>query len=336
MYYVYIIQNLINNKVYIGQTSDPKKRWRTHRRAAKNFNLGKKSKLFIQLVHRAMAKYSIENFEFQTLESFASKTEINEAEMFWIDFFSSRNPDYGYNITVGGDGLGSGPDHPLYGTIAHNRLFSKKEEKIICTKYCHQNMSTTQIAKDYNCCSYTISSVLRRNNIEILGAIEFSKGKNYSPETQFKKGHIPNNKIINSEVEDLILKKYLEEKLSAKDIAKQLNCSSSTVLSVLKNNKVNIRKCYFYKKNKPINFPKISSKKSSTRSRIFSLEEELQICKKYKEDFLSSIKLAKEYHCHRTTITDILRRHNIEIKNQSEYLKGKVPNNKLFSDSKEK
>jgi predicted GIY-YIG superfamily endonuclease len=31
---IYVIHNIVNNKVYVGKTNDPKKRWRKHVEAA--------------------------------------------------------------------------------------------------------------------------------------------------------------------------------------------------------------------------------------------------------------------------------------------------------------
>lgn len=114
MFYVYLFQNLINYKIYIGKTNDPKMRLSNHLSIVKS---GKsKGKRTFNLIHKAIAKYGFENFNFQILESFSTEKDCLEAEKFWIEFFRSDvnkfGNEYGYNLTAGGDGP-SGRKHSL-------------------------------------------------------------------------------------------------------------------------------------------------------------------------------------------------------------------------------
>jgi group I intron endonuclease len=64
----YIIANKINGKVYIGKTSsDTSRRWKDHTRLACDPNHKK------QAIHFAMAKYGVENFDFQVSELLKNK-----------------------------------------------------------------------------------------------------------------------------------------------------------------------------------------------------------------------------------------------------------------------
>ena len=54
---IYKIENLINHKVYIGQTIDIKTRWFHHKTATDNF-----------IIHKAFKKYGLDNFSFNILE----------------------------------------------------------------------------------------------------------------------------------------------------------------------------------------------------------------------------------------------------------------------------
>ena len=49
-----------------------------------------------------MAKHGIENFEFQIIETWDTQEEVNDAEIFWIEFLRSKSTDNGYNIDNGG------------------------------------------------------------------------------------------------------------------------------------------------------------------------------------------------------------------------------------------
>jgi group I intron endonuclease len=61
MFYVYIIFNTINGKFYVGQSID-KHRWQRHIYISKN-----KEYSSHMLIHRAMAKYGVHNFEFKII-----------------------------------------------------------------------------------------------------------------------------------------------------------------------------------------------------------------------------------------------------------------------------
>ena len=54
---IYKIENLINHKVYIGQSIEIEKRWQKHLSAKDDF-----------VIHRALQKYGKENFSFQIIE----------------------------------------------------------------------------------------------------------------------------------------------------------------------------------------------------------------------------------------------------------------------------
>lgn len=98
--YIYKYENKINHKIYIGQSIDPKKRFREHKNAAFNSN----NTDYDLPIHRAIRKYGLDNFDIVILE-FCSKNQADEREKYWIQFYNSYNK--GYNATNGGqDGGG--------------------------------------------------------------------------------------------------------------------------------------------------------------------------------------------------------------------------------------
>lgn len=94
MYYVYKIQNIINNKIYIGQTNKPAWRFKQHVYRSKN-NPN-------QLICRALAKYGENNFDFSIIFFSDFRETVNEAEEFFINHFNSKDLTVGYNIANGG------------------------------------------------------------------------------------------------------------------------------------------------------------------------------------------------------------------------------------------
>ena len=59
MHYIYKITNLINSKIYIGQTNDPRGRWNEHKSFAKNSPT--------MLVDRKIKQYGVNNFDFEVI-----------------------------------------------------------------------------------------------------------------------------------------------------------------------------------------------------------------------------------------------------------------------------
>jgi group I intron endonuclease len=94
MRYVYVIRNLINGKVYVGQTASPSQRKATHFYNAR--------KGVARPLYASMRKHGIDNFAFEVLEECADEA-INDREQHWVSHFDSFNPEKGYNLTSGGN-----------------------------------------------------------------------------------------------------------------------------------------------------------------------------------------------------------------------------------------
>lgn len=95
MHYIYKITNLVNQKVYIGQTKNPKKRWYHHRTTA-----NRKPKYVINL---AMKKHGLDNFIFDVIASCLDQNAANIAEDICINQENSMITGHGYNVKPGGN-----------------------------------------------------------------------------------------------------------------------------------------------------------------------------------------------------------------------------------------
>lgn len=98
MHYIYLIQNTINKKVYVGQTNNPDRRFSAHKNGAFYRHRGDYNMPF----YRAVRKYGWDKFECSLIEQWDTLEECNEAEEFWISYLGCRDASVGYNIQKGG------------------------------------------------------------------------------------------------------------------------------------------------------------------------------------------------------------------------------------------
>jgi group I intron endonuclease len=103
IYSIYKITNKINGKVYIGFTSTIIGRWKKH--IFDTINKNKKTDSN-KILHNAMRKYGIENFEYKVIyQSKDRDYTLNTMEKFFIVEYNSHCVDgKGYNATYGGQG----------------------------------------------------------------------------------------------------------------------------------------------------------------------------------------------------------------------------------------
>jgi len=113
---VYKFTNLINGKIYIGITDWINKRIGDHIRYSKNTN--SKCRMYL---HKAMSKYGFDKFSFEIIEVTSSREELNQKEIYWINYFDSTNSLLGYNLTKGGN-----TNYPSKETTKRKNLASKK------------------------------------------------------------------------------------------------------------------------------------------------------------------------------------------------------------------
>lgn len=102
---IYKITNQINEKIYIGLSTNCIRRWWDH--YSKSYNSSKKDDIEKPL-YRAMRKYGRENFSFEIIEE-CEEEKLSEREIYWIDFYDSYED--GYNATRGGDRAPEGKAH---------------------------------------------------------------------------------------------------------------------------------------------------------------------------------------------------------------------------------
>src|SRR6266568_281460 len=98
--HVYMIQNSVNGKVYIGQHvgEDLGMYLRTNFVKAARGDTGKR------LLYRDMRKYEPSVFSIRSLCKPETKYEMNLLEVEYISLFGARDSELGYNLAEGGSG----------------------------------------------------------------------------------------------------------------------------------------------------------------------------------------------------------------------------------------
>ncbi len=90
---IYKIENLVNKKVYIGQSVDLQTRFQSHANCSRR-NLDTH-------LYRAIKKYGWESFSISILEECLVE-ELDDKERYYIAFYASIDPEKGYNKESGG------------------------------------------------------------------------------------------------------------------------------------------------------------------------------------------------------------------------------------------
>ena len=88
--YIYKTTNLINHKIYVGQH-----KWSGNTIDRNYFGSGKS-------LLKAIRKYGIQNFRCEIIDWCYNDEDMNNKEIFWIDFLQSTNRAIGYNHSDGG------------------------------------------------------------------------------------------------------------------------------------------------------------------------------------------------------------------------------------------
>lgn len=231
---IYKYENKINHKKYIGQTKNFTRRQYEHLRSS---ILGYDNFTF----HKAIKKYGIENFDVEIVCYCNSKEELNEKEIYYIDYYKSFISDGGYNLTRGGDGL--------IGFIQSNLQRKKTSERLMGNKYSVGYIATIEQRRK-------ISEAHKGKKKPQCGWVHTEEQKKQMSikmkERGFTKEHREKINLKNYENRDKQIYKFIniitneEIILSPYDFSKQYNIDRSSVTK-LKLGKVKICKGWILK-----------------------------------------------------------------------------------------
>jgi group I intron endonuclease len=251
---IYIITNEINNKVYIGQVGKGNKKnfmtrfYEHYNTLSKNKYMDKNKKpTHLQC---AWNKDGEENFTFDILEE-CTKEELNEKEKYWIAYYESDNPEFGYNKTKGGEGGIPSEETKKKMSEAQKGHISKLKGKKLSEE--HKNNIKNGLTQEIK---NTISSKLKgtklseetinkirngnlnkkRSNVtkqkmseSRSGEKHFLFGMHHNDKTKNKISE-SNSKFNKEQIFDILNK--IENGICINDIAKEYNVSYTTIFRI--------------------------------------------------------------------------------------------------------
>lgn len=205
---VYKILNNLNDKIYIGKTSNLEQRWKNHIKVARG---GKeKYPIHFQAIHAAIKKYGESNFTLSVIKEFDSESESFQEETQIISMMRQSGVKL-YNLTDGGEGL-LGYKHT---ESAKNKISDYLRTRQL-TEQNKLNMSKAQI-ESWKTRSRTTKPCPEEVKTKISAA---NKGSNNG-----------SSKLTESDV--IVIKQLLKDtKILHKEIAKTFNVSRVLITGI--------------------------------------------------------------------------------------------------------
>lgn len=121
---IYRIINKVNGKCYVGRTKSFSRRFAEYRRGCTKVKADGKISPYL---YRSMRKYGLDAFEFTIVEECEYENQP-EREQYWITYYNSANPEFGYNLRQDVDNAMI--VHPLTSQKISSRLKSEWESGI--------------------------------------------------------------------------------------------------------------------------------------------------------------------------------------------------------------
>ena len=275
-FFIYTIHNTINNKIYVGKTTDLLKRWNKHIRIA--FQNRERERFFI---HRSIKKYGLDSFVFSKLQSFSIEKDCNLAEIYWISYFNSTDSNYGYNLTIGGEGC--------LGRTVSAETKAKMRSKALGRKH---TTATKEKLRKFN--------LGKRRSLESIEKTkQFNLGKTLSNDHKEKISKNSKGKakhILSKEKVVEVRRLYEEAGLSQTDISEFLGIKVSNVSSIVT-----------YRTWKNLNWRQSKVGENNKLSKL-TCAMILDIRSKYKSGKYSYRQLSKMFDVCKTTIENIIHR----------------------------
>lgn len=237
MGYIYKITNIVNGKLYIGQTRKTvEERFEIHLKNAK--------KHINRYLYDAMNKYGYDNFVPSLIEE-CEDNLLDEKEIYWIKFYNTINKDIGYNMTIGGGGGDTWTNNP------HKKETSKK----ISENNKGKHKITPELREKLNVSSkaantiYVDKNALEKDIKDFMSVEDICKKYNIGRKTFYNKckeffkmtpTELRGDRLTHTNTQKIYLdinqiNIYLEENKTLKEMANLLGVAEETVRRTIVN-----------------------------------------------------------------------------------------------------
>lgn len=263
--YIYKITNIVNNKIYIGQTVDFKRRVQQHILWANK--MYKEYPLYL-----AMNEFGVDNFKFEVLEE-CEDSFADELEKSLIQKLDSYNSDIGYNLNIGDIGekfndstkrkmseTQLGEKNHQYNMRGHKSVSSKP---LLCITT-GESFESVMLASEYFNIGFSCIARVCRGERKSIHGLEF---KYIEKPKYISHKKIKNKTKVIHETYDIINNKFFS---SYHEACREYDidyCTTSSNIKAhgfyydLKNNA-----CLVFKGNKDSDYKEVMSKKKNSMS----------------------------------------------------------------------
>ena len=229
---IYKVTNLINDKVYIGQSKNIRKRFKSHHTIDYN---NKQNCCYNTKFYQALRKYGLENFKVDVLE--LTNEELDKKEIQYIKQYDSFKN--GYNSTEGGQHWSENIHSKE--TEEKRRLTREKNQSLMSENHPRAKLTNQQVwdirqryidgesvsdiyedFKDLYTNIQTFRRIILGYTYKTVGNIPTKEQKRYT-----------NAKLTAEQVKE-IRKSYIKGKVSFREIAEKYNMSEHCISLIVK------------------------------------------------------------------------------------------------------
>ena len=205
---IYLLRNIINNKIYVGQAKNFYNRMTKYR-------LGYEKN---RVIGKALEEYGLENFEVSILEKNLEIKDLDKYEQYWMDFYESYNENIGYNICKKAHST-QGYKHTEESKKKMSEIkkaFFKANPNFLCgennpmygkhpSQETRDKMSKSRLGnQNAKGCKWTMSEEQKeKHRLSMLGK-QNCLGRKLSKETKIKIGNSNKGRIVSQETRNKI------------------------------------------------------------------------------------------------------------------------------------